>query len=89
MDIVVVEAVFFISEQKILYWRLLYQKKQVIMKAIEVLNQYLIHIQHPGQMSAMEWIVTIIIMGIVGGLLTVSVAAAWYFGDPKKTHKVS
>lgn len=59
------------------------------MTVLEALNQYLIHIQHPAQMSTLEWIITIIIMGIVGGLLTVSVAAGWYMFDPKKTHEVS
>ena len=59
------------------------------MAIIEALTQYLIDIQHPGQMSALEWIVTVIIMGIIGGLLSVSVAAGWYMFDPKKTHKTS
>lgn len=59
------------------------------MKAIELLNQYLIDIQHPGQMTTGEWIVTVILAGIIGGLLAVSVAAGWYMFDPKKTHKVS
>lgn len=57
------------------------------MKAVELLNQYLIDIQHPGQMTTGEWLMTVVLLGIAGALLGFALSGGWYLFEPNSEKK--
>lgn len=51
---------------------------------LEFLNKYLAHILHPEQMTAGEWLLTVLIVAAAISFLTAAVKCAWHFNDPPK-----